>query len=91
MKLPKFNQINLFLCIRKTYLNYKYENLSSKFINGVVLILMPLWAYLFEGTAEKPEQSNSFYSFNFGVILVLCNGGVKKENKLMLILQFLLR
>lgn len=57
---------------------------QANLLNGVVLILMPLWAYLtFDGTAEKPEQSiTAFIPLILGVILVLCNGGVKKENKL---------
>ena len=46
---------------------------------------MPLWALIvFEGTAEKPEQSSNLFALIpvvFAVILFLCNGGLKKENK----------
>ena len=57
---------------------------QANLLNGVVLILMPLWAYLtFEGTAEKPEQSvTAFIPLILGVILVLCNGGVKKGKQI---------
>ena len=57
---------------------------QANLINSLSLILMPLWAYLtFEGTVEKPEQSlTAFIPLFFGVILILCNGGLKKENKI---------
>ena len=57
---------------------------QANLINSLSLILMPLWAYLtFEGTVEKPEQSlTAFIPLVFGVILILCNGGLKKENKI---------
>ena len=44
---------------------------------------MPLWAYLtYEGTLEKPNQSiTALIPLFLGVILFLCNNGVKKENK----------
>ena len=52
-------------------------------INGLTLILMPLWAYLtYEATAEKPEQSiTALIPLFLGIILFLCNNGIKKENK----------
>ena len=46
---------------------------QANLLNGLVLILMPLWALIvFEGTAEKPEQSVnlSFYSL-IPVVFVL--------------------
>ena len=44
---------------------------QANLLNGLVLILMPLWAYLtFEGTAEKPEQSiTAFIPLIIGIIL----------------------
>tara|TARA_B100000900_G_scaffold22267_3_gene17425 strand:- start:3208 stop:3579 length:372 start_codon:yes stop_codon:yes gene_type:complete len=56
---------------------------QANLINGLTLILMPLWAYLtYEGTAEKPEQSiTAFIPLFLGIILFLCNNGIKKENK----------
>ncbi len=57
---------------------------QANLLNSLTLILMPLWAYLtFEGTAEKPDQSiTAFIPLFLGVILVLCNRGLKKENKI---------
>ena len=57
---------------------------QANLLNSITLILMPLWAYLtFEGTVDKPEQSvTAFIPLFFGVVLLLCNGGVKKENKI---------
>jgi hypothetical protein len=57
---------------------------QANLLNSIVLILMPIWAYLtFEGTVEKPEQSvTAFIPLVFGVILLLCNNGIKKENKM---------
>ena len=56
---------------------------QANLINGVVLISMSLWAYLsFEGTIEKPQQSiTALIPLILGVILILCNKGIKKENK----------
>jgi hypothetical protein len=53
-------------------------------LNSLTLILMPLWAFLtFEGTLEKPDQSpTAFIPLLFGVVLLLCNRGLKKENKI---------
>ena len=57
---------------------------QANLLNSLSLILMPLWAYLtFEGTVEKPDQSiTAFIPLFLGVILLLCNRGVKKENKI---------
>ncbi len=56
---------------------------QANLINSLALILMPLWAYLtYEGTLEKPNQSiTALIPLFLGVILFLCNNGVKKENK----------
>ena len=57
----------------------------SKFnlINAFTLILMPLWAYFtFEATPEKETLSlTAMIPLFFGVLLLLCNNGLKKENK----------
>ncbi len=57
---------------------------NANILNGLVLILMPLWAYLtFEGTAEKPEQSvTALIPLILGVVLIACSSGIKKENKI---------
>lgn len=57
---------------------------QSNLINSLTLILMPLWAYLtYEGTAEKPEQSiTALIPLFLGLILLLCNKGVKNNNKI---------
>ena len=56
---------------------------QANLINSLALILMPLWAYLtYEGNLEKPNQSiTALIPLFLGVILFLCNNGVKKENK----------
>ncbi len=56
---------------------------QANLINSLALILIPLWAYLtYEGTLEKPNQSiTALIPLFLGVILFLCNNGVKKENK----------
>ena len=62
----------------------KMKTHQANLLNSITLILMPLWAYLtFEGTVDKPEQSvTAFIPLFFGVVLLFCNGGVKKENKI---------
>ena len=56
---------------------------QANLINSLALILMPLWSYFtYEATADKPEQSiTALIPMFLGVILFLCNGGLKKENK----------
>ena len=57
---------------------------QANIVNALALILMPLWAYLsFEATSEKPQQSiTALIPLFLGVILILCNNGLKKENKI---------
>lgn len=56
---------------------------QANLLNAIMLIVMPIWAYLtFEGTVEKPEQSiTAFIPLFFGIILLVCNKGLKNENK----------
>ncbi len=56
---------------------------QANLLNATMLIVMPIWAYLtFEGTVEKPEQSiTAFIPLFFGIILLICNKGLKNENK----------
>ena len=58
---------------------------QANIVNALALILMPLWAYLsFEATSEKPQQSiTALIPLFLGVILIFCNNGLKKENKIM--------
>lgn len=57
---------------------------QANLLNSITLILMPLWAYLtFEGTIDKPELSmTAFIPLILGFILLVCNIGLKKENKI---------
>ncbi len=59
---------------------------TSKFnlLNSFCLILMPLWAYFsFEGSAEKETLSiTAMIPLFLGIILLICNAGLKKENKI---------
>ena len=57
---------------------------QANLLNALTLILMPLWSYLtYEGTIEKPDQSiTALIPVFLGVVLLLCNGGVKRENKM---------
>ena len=54
----------------------------ANLINSLMLILMPLWAYVtFEASAEKAINATAFIPLFLGVILLLCNRGIKNENK----------
>ena len=57
---------------------------QANLINSLTLILMPVWAFLtFDATPEKPEQSiTAFIPLFLGVILLLCNNGIKNNNKI---------
>lgn len=56
---------------------------KANFINALVLIIMPAWAFFtFEATDAKPHQSvTAFIPLFFGVILLLCQKGIRNENK----------
>lgn len=56
---------------------------QANLLNSLTLILMSLWAYFsFEPSAEKlTAPITAFIPLVFGVILIICNGGIKKENK----------
>ena len=57
---------------------------QANLINVLALIIMPLWALIvFEAPANEPDKSNltALIPVVFAVILFLCNGGLKKENK----------
>jgi len=83
VKLPKFYNINLFLCYNKNQLIYIMKTTQANLINALTLIIMPIWAYLtYEATAEKPNQSvTAFIPLFLGIILLLCSNGIKNENK----------
>ena len=49
----------------------------ANLINALALCLLPIWAYL-----ESPEPSlTAFIPLGFGVALLLCQPGVKVQNK----------
>ena len=60
------------------------KNYQANMLNALTLILISLWAYLsYEPTAEKMSPSiTTFIPLLFGGILLLCNNGLKKENKM---------
>ena len=57
---------------------------QANFINSLALVLMPIWAYFtFESTPGKDSLSlTAFIPLFFGFILLLCQNGIKKENKM---------
>ena len=81
MKIPKYVEYYLLICYLK---NNNMKTYQANLLNALTLIIMPLWAYLtYEATAEKPEQSvTAFIPLFLGVILLLCNKGIKNENKI---------
>ena len=56
---------------------------QANLVNSLTLIIMPLWAYFtFEATGEKTQQSmTAFIPLILGFVLLICNSGIKKENK----------
>jgi len=49
---------------------------SANLLNSVVLIIMGLWGYF------ETQSGTAFIPVGFGVALLLCTPGVKKENKI---------
>ena len=56
---------------------------QANLINSLFLIIMPLWAYFsFESSADKESLSfTALIPVIFGVILIICNKGLKNNNK----------
>ena len=57
---------------------------EANMLNAFELIAMSLWAYFaYEPTPDKMSPSvTTFIPLVFGVILLLCHNGIKKENKI---------
>ncbi|KRO55594.1 MAG: hypothetical protein ABR79_04450 [Cryomorphaceae bacterium BACL11 MAG-121001-bin54] len=57
---------------------------QANMLNVLTLIAMSLWAYFaYEPTPDKMSPSvTTFIPLVFGVILLLCHNGIKKENKI---------
>ena len=57
---------------------------QANMLNVLTLIAMSLWAYFaYEPTPDKMSPSvTTFIPLVFGVILLLCHKGIKKENKI---------
>ncbi len=57
---------------------------QANMLNVLTLITMSLWAYFaYEPTPEKMSPSlTTFIPLFFGVILLICNNGLKKEKKI---------
>ena len=57
---------------------------QANLINVLALIIMPVWALIvFEAPADEPDKSNltALIPVVFAVILFLCHGGLKNEDK----------
>ena len=48
---------------------------QANLLNSIVLIVLGLWGYF------EVVSSTALIPVFFGIVLLLCNGGVKKENK----------
>jgi len=49
---------------------------QANLINAFTLIILSLWGYVDTGSGT------AFIPFGFGVLLLLCHNGLKKENKI---------
>ncbi len=54
---------------------------KASFINAAVLILMGLWGAYASGSFGGGGSPTAFIPVGIGVVLLLLNGGVKSENK----------
>ncbi len=56
---------------------------QANLLNALTLILMCLWAYLtYEPIDGKSQNVTALIPLFLGVVLLLCNNGVKNENKI---------
>jgi len=65
--------------VAKPYFRKKKEQMSAaqfNLLNSITLILFGLWGYV------ETESFTAFIPVAFGIVLVLCQRGVKKENKI---------
>lgn len=53
----------------------------ANLINGISLIILGFWGY-YNTLPAGPESLTVFIPVIFGIALLLCNVGIKKENKL---------
>ena len=54
---------------------------TSNLINSLVLIGLGLWGY-YSTLPEGPESWTVFIPVIFGIVLLMCTVGIKKDNKL---------
>jgi hypothetical protein len=58
------------------------DSSKANIINCVALILMPIWAYVtYESNSENNQSVTALIPMFIGVILLFCNKGIKKQNK----------
>jgi|TARA_B110001450_G_scaffold14096_1_gene13243 uncharacterized membrane protein len=56
---------------------------QANLFNSLTLIAMCLWAFLsFESVDGKEQNMTALIPLFLGLILLLCNNGLKKENKI---------
>ena len=57
---------------------------QANLLNVLALIAMPTWAILsFEPTIEKTNNYTALIPLAIGVLLLLCNKGIKNQDKKM--------
>jgi len=55
---------------------------QANLLNSITLIIMCSWAYLtYDSVDGKSQNLTALIPLVLGVILLLCNNGIKKENK----------
>ena len=56
---------------------------QANLLNSLTLIIMCSWAYLtYDSSDGKSQNFTALIPLVLGIILLLCNNGIKKENKI---------
>jgi len=73
-----------FFVLRNLLIKFiKMRTYQANLLNSITLITMCLWAFLTYDSVDGKEQNmTALIPLFLGVILLFCNNGLKKENKI---------
>ena len=79
-----FDYLINFVKLQLYFKNINMQPSKVNLINSLILIVMPLWAYLtYESSDPNSSQSvTALIPMFLGIVLLFCTNGIKNENKI---------
>ena len=79
-----FDYLINFVKLQLYFKNINMQPSKANLINSLILILMPLWAYLtYESSDPHSTQSiTALIPMFLGIVLLFCTNGIKNQNKI---------